>query len=58
MLDRMQGLPADAATPEQGLKAMIVATAAQQSMAANEVANVEELMQREGLTDLLPGWQN
>jgi len=54
----MQGLPADAATPEQGLKAMIVATAAQQSMAANEVANVEELMQREGLTDLLPGWQN
>lgn len=58
MLDRMNGHAVDAATPEQGLKALIVATAAQRSMAANKVVFVEELIHREGLTDLTPDWQS
>ncbi len=57
MLDRVQGLPADAATPEQGLKAMIVAAAAQRSMATREPVDVGEFMGREAVAEFLPDWR-
>ncbi|MEX0963970.1 MAG: Gfo/Idh/MocA family oxidoreductase [Pseudohongiellaceae bacterium] len=52
-LDRIEGRPTDSATPEQGLWAMIVASAAQQSMASGMPIEIEGFMAQYDLAKVL-----
>ena len=48
-LDRLDGIPTEGATPEQGLWAMIVASAAQQSIASSEVVAIQDFISQHNL---------
>lgn len=52
-LDRLEGKQADSATPEQGLWAMIVASAAQQAIASGRPVDIEEFIAEHELTTQL-----
>lgn len=52
-LDRLEGKPADSATPEQGLWAMIVASAAQQSIATGQAIDIQAFITEHDLASAL-----
>ena len=53
LMDRLEGKRVDSATPMQGIWAMIVASAAQKSLADALVVDVEAFIATNGLTELL-----
>jgi len=53
LADQLDGRVADCATPEQGLWSMLVACAAQQSMATGAPVSIAELVAEHGLGDVL-----
>lgn len=55
--DQLEGKAADCATPLQGMWAMIVASAAQESMHSGQPVAISELITREKLASLLAGKQ-
>ena len=52
-MDQLEGLAVDAATPLQGLWSMIVASAAQASVASGQAIDVNQFMQANYLADYL-----
>jgi hypothetical protein len=52
-VDQLEGKVVDCATAMQGIWAMIVASAAQHSMADGQVVDVEEFIGTQGLANLL-----
>ncbi len=52
-MDQLEGKSVDAATPLQGLWSMIVASAAQASMATGQAVNIEQFMQANDLAGYL-----
>lgn len=52
LIDQLEGKRVDSATVEQGFRAMLVASAAQQSIECGEVIDIEEYTNKQGLTDL------
>ncbi|NKB34364.1 MAG: gfo/Idh/MocA family oxidoreductase [Pseudomonadales bacterium] len=53
LVDKLEGKTVDAATPLQGLWAMLVASAAQQSIAENRVIELEEYAVQNGIGKLI-----
>lgn len=53
LVDRLQGKATDAATPLQGIWAMIVASAAQQSIVSGEIVTITDFLTEQGLAHLL-----
>lgn len=52
-MDQLEGKQVDAATPLQGLWSMIVASAAQESMASGQSVDIKQFMQANGLAGFL-----
>ena len=52
-MDQLEGKQVDAATPLQGLWSMIVASAAQESMARGQAVDIKQFMQANGLAGFL-----
>ncbi|MBT4832905.1 MAG: Gfo/Idh/MocA family oxidoreductase [Porticoccaceae bacterium] len=52
-MDQLEGKQVDAATPLQGLWSMIVASAAQESMARGQSVDIKQFMQAKGLAGFL-----
>ena len=52
-MDQLEGKQVEAATPLQGLWSIIVASAAQESLARGEAINIKEFMQANGLAGYL-----
>jgi hypothetical protein len=52
-MDQLEGLSVDAATPLQGLWSMIVASAAQASMASGQAIDIKQFMMANNLADYL-----
>jgi myo-inositol 2-dehydrogenase/D-chiro-inositol 1-dehydrogenase len=52
-MDQLEGLSVDAATPLQGLWSMIVASAAQASMASGQAVDIKQFMMANNLADYL-----
>jgi predicted dehydrogenase len=52
-MDQLEGKQVDAATPLQGLWSMIVASAAQESMASGQSVDIRQFMQANGLAGFL-----
>jgi hypothetical protein len=52
-MDQLEGKAVDAATPLQGLWSMIVASAAQESMASGQAIEIEQFMQANDLAGFL-----
>ncbi|MGB2260336.1 MAG: Gfo/Idh/MocA family protein [Porticoccaceae bacterium] len=52
-MDQLEGKQVDAATPLQGLWSMIVASAAQESMASGQAVDIKQFMQANGLAGFL-----
>lgn len=53
MLDRFEGNDVESATPQQGLWAMVVASAAQESMVSKQAVEIEEFIKRYQLSNAL-----
>jgi len=53
LINKLQNKNEDAATPKQGLEAMLIASAAQKSLIENKVINISEYAKQNGLGDLL-----
>ncbi|MEQ8954356.1 MAG: Gfo/Idh/MocA family oxidoreductase [Gammaproteobacteria bacterium] len=49
LIAQLNGQPADAATPQQGFQAMVVACAAQQSIATGQPVVIEDFLAQQGL---------
>ena len=52
-MDRLEGKAVDSATPLQGMWAMVVASAAQQSLATGQPVDVDTFIADNDLTSLL-----
>ena len=57
LMDQLDGKPVDCATVQQGLWAMIVASAAQESMRSGQVVSIDSFLRAQQLEYLLEGGQ-
>ena len=53
LISQLQQNEVDAATPRQGLMAMLVASAAQRSISENNVVSIAEHAERNGIKEIL-----
>ena len=53
LIDQLEGKQTDCATPLQGLKAIIIASAAQEAIATRRLIDIDEYIERNNLTQSL-----
>jgi len=53
LADQLENISTDSATPIQGLWAMVIASAAQESMATNSLILFDEFIERNNLQEVL-----